>query len=99
MKLVPMNDRVILKRVDAVTKSTGGIIIPDSATERPVKATVVAVGPLSNADTRAFTLEPGDVVLVPRGGIQEMRVDEEVLIVMKHEDVLAVYQEETPTAA
>ena len=70
MKLRPLHDRVIIKRLEAETKSAGGIVIPDTATEKPIKGEVVAVGAgkiLENGNVRALAVKAGDKVLRCRG--------------------------------
>ena len=85
MKLRPLHDRVIIKRLEAETKSAGGIVIPDTATEKPIKGEVVAVGAgkiLENGNVRALAVKAGDKVLFGKYSGTEVKVDGEELLVM-----------------
>ena len=93
MKLRPLHDRVIIKRLEAETKSAGGIVIPDTATEKPIKGEVVAVGAgkiLEDGKVRALAVKAGDKVLFGKYSGTEVKVDGEELLVMKEEDLFAV---------
>ena len=93
MKLRPLHDRVIIKRLEAETKSAGGIVIPDTATEKPIKGEVVAVGAgkiLENGNVRALAVKAGDKVLFGKYSGTEVKVDGEELLVMREEDIMAV---------
>ena len=93
MKLRPLHDRVIIKRLEAETKSAGGIVIPDSATEKPIKGEVVAVGAgkiLEDGKVRALAVKAGDKVLFGKYSGTEVKVDGEELLVMREEDLMAV---------
>ncbi|MEY4760600.1 MAG: hypothetical protein RLZZ200_456 [Pseudomonadota bacterium] len=95
MKIRPLHDRVIVKRLEEERTSAGGIIIPDSATEKPVQGKVVAVGKgkiLENGDVRPLDLKVGDKVLFGKYGGTEVKVDGEDLLVMREEDVMAVIE-------
>ncbi|MFM1887204.1 MAG: hypothetical protein RL026_2361 [Pseudomonadota bacterium] len=95
MKIRPLHDRVIVKRLEEERTSAGGIIIPDSATEKPVQGKVVAVGKgkiLENGDIRPLDLKVGDKVLFGKYGGTEVKVDGEDLLVMREEDVMAVIE-------
>ena len=95
MNLRPLHDRVIIKRLEAETKSAGGIVIPDSATEKPIKGEVVAIGKgklLENGDVRPLDLKVGDKVLFGKYSGTEVKVDGEELLVMREEDVMAVLE-------
>ncbi len=95
MKIRPLHDRVIIKRLEAETKSAGGIVIPDSATEKPIKGEVIAVGNgkiLENGDKRALDIKVGDKVLFGKYSGTEVKVDGEELLVMREEDVMAVIE-------
>ncbi|MDX1442920.1 MAG: co-chaperone GroES [Gammaproteobacteria bacterium] len=95
MNLRPLHDRVIIKRLEAETKTAGGIVIPDSATEKPIKGEVVAVGNgkiLENGETRALDLKKGDKVLFGKYAGTEVKVDGEEYLVMREEDVMAVVE-------
>ena len=93
MKLQPLFDRVVIKRMEEEKMSAGGIVIPDSATEKPIKGEVVAVGPgkaLDNGSHRAPSLKVGDKVLFGKYSGTEVKVDGEELLVMREEDLMAV---------
>jgi chaperonin GroES len=95
MKIRPLHDRVIVKRLEEEKTSAGGIIIPDSATEKPIQGKVVAVGKgkiLEDGSVRALDLKVGDKVLFGKYGGTEVKVDGEELLVMREEDVMAVIE-------
>ena len=95
MKLRPLHDRVIIKRLEAETKSAGGIVIPDSATEKPIKGEVIAVGTgkiLDNGKVRPIAVKVGDKVLFGKYSGTEVKVDGEELLVMREEDLVAVVE-------
>jgi chaperonin GroES len=93
MKLRPLHDRVIIKRLEAETKSAGGIVIPDSAAEKPIKGEVVAVGNgkiLEDGKVRPLGVKAGEKVLFGKYSGTEVKVDGEELLVMREEDLMAV---------
>jgi len=95
MKLRPLHDRVIIKRLEAETKSAGGIVIPDSATEKPVRGEVVAAGAgkiLEDGKVRPIAVKAGDKVLFGKYSGTEVKIDGEELLVMREEDLLAVIE-------
>ena len=95
MKIRPLHDRVIIRRMEEERTSPGGIVIPDSATEKPIKGEVIAVGNgklLDNGETRALDLKAGDKVLFGKYSGTEVKVDGEELLVMKEDDVMAVVE-------
>ena len=95
MKLRPLHDRVIVRRVEEERTSPGGIVIPDSATEKPIKGEVVAVGNgrvLENGEIRALDIKAGDQVLFGKYSGTEVKVEGEELLVMKEDDVMAVIE-------
>ena len=95
MKIRPLHDRVIVKRLEEERTSAGGIIIPDSATEKPIQGKVLAVGKgkiLENGDVRPLDLKVGDKVLFGKYGGTEVKIDGEELLVMREEDVMAVIE-------
>lgn len=95
MKIRPLHDRVIVKRLEEERTSAGGIIIPDTATEKPVQGKVVAVGKgkiLDDGTVRALDLKVGDKILFGKYGGTEVKVDGEELLVMREEDVMAVIE-------
>ena len=95
MKIRPLHDRVIVKRLESETKSAGGIVIPDSAAEKPVQGKVVAVGKgkiLEDGTTRPLDVKVGDKILFGKYSGTEVKVDGEELVVMREEDVMAIIE-------
>lgn len=95
MKIRPLHDRVIIKRMAEERTSPGGIVIPDTAAEKPVKGKVVAVGNgkiLENGEVRPLDIKVGDAVLFGKYSGTEVKVDGEDLLVMREEDVMAVIE-------
>jgi chaperonin GroES len=93
MNIRPLHDRIIVKRMEEERMSAGGIVIPDSATEKPVKGEVVAVGNgklLDNGEVRALDVKKGDQVLFGKYSGTEVKVDGDELLVMKEDDIMAV---------
>ena len=93
MNIRPLHDRVIVKRTPEDTTSPGGIVIPDSAAEKPVKGEVVAVGNgkvLDSGALRKVDLKVGDKILFGKYSGTEVKVDGQELVVMREEDVMAV---------
>jgi chaperonin GroES len=93
MKIRPLHDRVIVKRIEQQRKTASGIVIPDSATEKPEQGEVLAVGTgkvLQDGMVRALELKVGDHVLFGKYAGQTVKVDGEELLVMREEDVLAI---------
>ena len=93
MNIRPLQDRVIVRRMEEETTSPGGIVIPDAAAEKPSRGEVVAVGNgqiLDNGDTRPLELKVGDKILFGKYSGTEVKVDGEELLVMKEDDVVAV---------
>ena len=94
MKIRPLHDRVIVKRWEEEKTSPGGIVIPDSAAEKPIKGEVVAVGNgkiLENGEQRALDLKVGDKILFGKYSGTEVKVDDEELLVMREDDIMAVF--------
>src|SRR4029450_6549810 len=95
LKIRPLHDRVIIKRLEEERTSPGGIVIPDSATEKPIKGKVMAVGKgkiLENGDVRPLDVKVGDNILFGKYSGTEVKVDGEELLVMREEDVMAVIE-------
>ncbi len=95
MKIRPLHDRVIIKRLEEERTSPGGIVIPDSAAEKPIKGKVIAVGKgkiLENGDIRPLDLKVGDKVLFGKYSGTEVKMNDEELLVMREEDVMAVLE-------
>ena len=95
MNIRPLHDRIIVKRMEEERMSAGGIVIPDSATEKPIKGEVIAVGngkQLDNGEIRALDVKAGDKVLFGKYSGTEVKVDGQDLLVMKEDDVMAVIE-------
>lgn len=93
MNLKPLHDRVVIKRMEEEKVSAGGIVIPDSATEKPIRGEVVAVGegkPLDNGSVRALKVKAGDKVLFGKYAGTEVKVDGTDYLVVREDDILAV---------
>ncbi|MFT4257069.1 MAG: co-chaperone GroES [Pseudoxanthomonas sp.] len=91
--LKPLNDRVVIKRTEEEKVSAGGIVIPDSATEKPIKGEVVAVGPgktLDNGNVRAPAVKVGDQVLFGKYSGTEVKLDGTDYLVVKEDDIFAI---------
>jgi chaperonin GroES len=95
MKIRPLHDRVVIRRTEEERTSPGGIVIPDTATEKPIRGEVIAVGNgkvLDSGDVRALDLKVGDKVLFGKYSGTEVKVDGEDLLVMREDDVMAVVE-------
>jgi chaperonin GroES len=95
MKIRPLHDRVIIKRQEEERTSPGGIVIPDSATEKPIRGKVVAVGNgkiLDDGSVRKVDLKKGDNVLFGKYSGTEIKMDGDELLVMREEDIMAVIE-------
>ncbi|MFT4564372.1 MAG: chaperonin GroES [Gammaproteobacteria bacterium] len=93
MNIRPLHDRIVVKRTEEDSTSAGGIVIPDSAVEKPSKGEVIAVGNgkiLDNGDMRALDIKVGDKVLFGKCSGTEIKVDESKLLVMREDDIMAV---------
>jgi len=93
MKIRPLHDRVVVKRTEEDTTSAGGIVIPDSASEKPSKGEVIAVGNgkvLDSGEVRALDLKVGDKVLFGKYSGTEVKVESEDLLVMREDDIMAI---------
>lgn len=89
----PLHDRVVVKRIDAEAKTAGGIIIPDSAKEKPSQGQVVAVGPGGRDETGKLIpidIKAGDKVLFGKWSGTEVKLDGEELLIMKESDIMGV---------
>ena len=96
MKIRPLQDRVLIRRTEEERKSPGGIVIPDSATEKPIRGEVIAAGNgkvLENGSVQPLELKAGDKVLFGKYSGTEVKVDGEELLVMKEDDVMAVIED------
>jgi chaperonin GroES len=95
MKIRPLHDRVIVKRVEEEKKTASGIVIPDSATEKPDQGEVVSVGTgkiLDDGKVRPMAVKAGDRVLFGKYSGQTVKVDGEELLVMREEDIMGVVE-------
>lgn len=95
MGLRPLNDRVLIKRLEEEEKTAGGIIIPDAAKEKPQRGEVVAVGNgrlLENSERREMGVKAGEKVLFSKYAGNEIKVDGEELIIMREDEILAVIE-------
>ena len=93
MKFRPLHDRVVVRRVDAEEKTAGGIIIPDTAKEKPQQGEVLAVGPGKRDETGKLVpldVQAGDQILFGKWSGTEVKVDGEDLLIMKEDDILGV---------
>jgi len=93
MAFRPLGDRVLVKRVEEESKTKGGIIIPDTAKEKPTEAQVVALGTGKLDDEGkkiAFTVKKGDTVLISKYGGTEVKVDGESYLIMREDDILGI---------
>lgn len=93
IKLVPLGDRIVLKRAEAETKTAGGIVLPDSATDKPQRGDVIAVGEghtKNNGQRIALTVKAGDHVVFSSYAGDEFKVGEETYLLLRESDILAV---------
>ncbi len=96
MKVKPLYDRILVKRLEQESTTKGGIIIPDSAKEKPLEGRVVAVGTgrvLKNGEIRALDITEGDHVLFGKYAGTEIKIDGDELLILKEEDLFAVLGE------
>lgn len=99
MAFRPLHDRVVVRRIEATEKTAGGIIIPDTAKEKPSEGEVIAVGPGARnerGELVAIDLKAGDRVLFGKWSGTEVRIDGEDLIIMKETDILGVIDSAEP---
>ena len=95
LSIRPLHDRVLVRRQEEETTSAGGIVIPDAATEKPIRGEVLAVSSgkvLDNGEVRPLAVAVGDNVLFGKYSGTEVKVDDEELLVMREEDVMAVIE-------
>lgn len=95
MKIRPLYDRVIVKREEEEERSAGGIVIPDSAKEKPIRGSIMAVGAgriLDNGDTRALAVKVGDRVLFGKYAGTEVKIDGDDFLVLREEDIMGVIE-------
>ena len=94
MKIRPMHDRIVVKHTEEDSTSAGGIVIPDSATEKPSKGEIVAVGNgkvLDNGEVRVLDIKVGDNVLYGKYSGTEVKVDDEEYLVMREDDIMVIF--------
>ncbi|MFN8138525.1 MAG: co-chaperone GroES [Fimbriimonadales bacterium] len=95
MKIKPLHDRIIVKPADKETVTASGIILPDSAQEKPLKGTVLAVGPgkqLDNGKLSQMDVKVGDTVLYGKYSGTEVKVEGEDVVILRQDDVLAIIE-------
>jgi chaperonin GroES len=93
MKIVPINDKIIVKRLEAEEKTKGGIVLPDTAKEKPKQGKVLSIGDgklLANGSRQGFAVKEGDKVLFTSWAGSEVNVDGEEYLIMTEDDLLAV---------
>lgn len=95
MKIRPLNDRLLVQRLEEEEKTAGGIIIPDSAKEKPAEGKIVAVGPGKTNDAGervALQVKEGDVILFSKYGGTDVKLDGEDYLIMREDDVLGIVE-------
>ncbi|MCB2261765.1 MAG: co-chaperone GroES [Candidatus Thiosymbion ectosymbiont of Robbea hypermnestra] len=95
MKIRPLHDRIVVRRMEEERTSAGGIVIPDSATEKPIQGEVLTVGNgkiLDTGETRPLDVKVGDRVLFGKYSGTEVKLDGEELLVMREEDIMGVIE-------
>jgi chaperonin GroES len=95
MAIRPLHDRILVKRVKEEDTTKGGIIIPDTAKEKPIEAKVVAVGTgriLDNGEVRALAVKKGDLVLFGKYGGTEVKIDGEDHLILREDDILGIIE-------
>jgi chaperonin GroES len=93
MKVVPLNDKIVVKRLEAEEKTSGGIVLPDTAKEKPRQGKILSVGDgkmLENGKRASFQVKEGDRVLFASYAGNEVNIDGEELLIMSEDDILAV---------
>ena len=93
MKFRPLHDRVVVKRVDEESKTAGGIIIPDTAQEKPMQGKIIAVGPGARDEAGKIVpleVKAGDLVLFGKWSGTEVKIDGQELLIMKESDILGI---------
>jgi len=95
MKIRPLQDRVVIKRMEEERTSAGGIVIPDTATEKPIRGKVIAVGPgkvLDNGQKRPIDVKVGDTVLFGKYSGTEVKINNEEYLVIREDDIMGVFE-------
>jgi len=96
MKIRPLHDRVVIRRTEEEHTTPGGIVLPDSATEKPIQGEVIAAGNgkiLENGEVRPLDVKVGDKVLFGKYAGTEVKIDGEELLVMREDDIMGVIEE------
>jgi chaperonin GroES len=94
-KIRPLHDRVIIKRVEKEQTSAGGIVIPDSAKEKPIRGEIIALGKgkiLESGEVRPLDVKVGDIVLFGKYAGTEVKIDDQELLVLREEDIMGVIE-------
>lgn len=92
-KIRPLGDKILVKRVEAETKTKSGLFLPETAKEKPQEATVIAVGDgkvLDSGERAPFQVKKGDKILLGKWGGTEIKIDDETLLIVTEDDILAV---------
>lgn len=95
MKIRPLQDRVVIKRMEEERTSAGGIVIPDTAAEKPIRGKVIAVGPgkvLDNGQKRPIDVKVGDIVLFGKYSGTEVKINNEEYLVIREDDIMGVFE-------
>ena len=95
MNIRPLHDRVVVRRMEEERTSAGGIVIPESATEKPIQGKIIAVGqgkPLDNGQVRALEVKVGDRILFGKYSGTEVKLDGEDYLVMREDDIMGVIE-------
>jgi chaperonin GroES len=102
MNFRPLHDRLVLRRIEEDAKTRGGIIIPDTAQEKPMQGEVIAVGPGGRDESGKLVpidLKPGDTVLFGKWSGTEVKIEGEELLIMKESDIMGVIENKIPRKA
>ena len=102
MKFRPLHDRVVVKRVDEESKTAGGIIIPDTAQEKPMQGKIIAVGPGARDEAGKIVpleVKAGDLVLFGKWSGTEVKIDGQELLIMKESDIMGILEQTAAQAA
>ena len=95
MKIRPLHDRVVVRRLEEERTTAGGIVIPDSAAEKPMRGEIIAIGAgtvLDNGDLRALAVKVGDVILFGKYSGTEVKINGQELVVMREDDIMGVVE-------
>jgi chaperonin GroES len=96
MNIRPLHDRVVVRRLDEETKTSGGIVLPDSAAEKPSQGEVLAVGPgkvLDSGDVRALDVKVGDKIIFGQYGGSTVKIDGEELLILAESEIFGVLED------